>query len=126
MGGTETILVVEDEPSVRRLAKFVLGRQGYTVLEAANGEEALLMTQEYSDEIHLLLTDTVMPKMSGQALVEQFKVLRPNTKILLTSGYTGKTDGHNDESNTQVAFIPKPFSAVELAQTVRAILDGEK
>ena len=126
VGGTETILVVEDEPSVRRLAKFVLGRQGYTVLEAANGEEALRMTQEYSDEIHLLLTDTVMPKMSGQALVEQFKVLRPNTKILLTSGYTGKTDGHNDESNTQVAFIPKPFSAVELAQTVRAMLDGEK
>lgn len=127
VGGTETILVVEDEPSVRSLAKFILSRQGYTVLEAANGEEALRITQEYRGEIHLLLSDTVMPKMSGQALVDQFKVLRPDTKILLTSGYTGKTDNYSDEAiNTHIAFIPKPFSAVELAQTVRAMLDGEK
>ncbi|MCB0191849.1 MAG: GAF domain-containing protein [Anaerolineae bacterium] len=127
VGGTETILVVEDEPSVRNLAKFVLGKQGYKILEASDGVEALRITQEYSGKIHLLLTDTVMPKMGGQALVDQFRVVSPDTKILLTSGYTGKANSHNDNFvNINIAFIPKPFSAVELVQMIRAVLDDEK
>ncbi|MCB0210003.1 MAG: GAF domain-containing protein [Anaerolineae bacterium] len=127
VGGNETILIVEDEPSVRNLAKFVLKKQGYKILEASNGVEALRITREYNDEIHLLLTDTVMPKMSGQVLVEQFKIVRPDTKILLTSGYTGKRNNHSDKSvNSDIAFIQKPFSAVELVQMIRDVLDSEK
>lgn len=124
--GTETILLVEDESAVRDLALYVLRRQGYTVLEATNGEEALQLTKSHSDQIDLLLTDTVMPKMGGEALIEQFRELRPTTKILLTSGYTDKNFMRGGEAAANyIAFIPKPFSAVELTQKVRAVLDGE-
>jgi len=123
--GTETVLLVEDEEAVRDLASYVLRRQGYTVLEATNGEDALRLTKEHTGVIDLLFTDTVMPKMGGEVLIGHFKTIRPDTKILLTSGYTDKNflQDSNSAAN-QVAFIQKPFTAVELTQKVRAVLDN--
>jgi PAS domain S-box-containing protein len=122
-GGHETVLLVEDEPAVRALAIRILHRQGYKVLEATNGEEALQVVQQHAGVIDLLLTDTVMPRMGGEALVEQFKKIRPNTKILFTSGYSDRRS-RLQAPNAAYAFIQKPFSAVGLAQKVRAVLDG--
>lgn len=122
--GIETILLVEDEPAVRELTTYVLRRQGYTVLQATNGLEALRLTQEHKGEIHLLMTDSVMPKMSGQALIKKFKVQRPDTKILLTSGYTDKPVNNGGNDSGTIEFIQKPFSAVELTRKVRAMLDS--
>lgn len=122
--GTETILVVEDETIIRELAGYILRRQGYVVLEAANGKEALEMTQNHQGQIHLLLTDTIMPKMGGQALIDQFKLMYPTTKIIVTSGYEDKVLAKKNSSGSDVAFIPKPFSATELVQKVRDILDN--
>ena len=119
------VLLVEDEEAVRDLASYVLRRQGYTVLEATNGEDALRLTKEHTGMIDLLLTDTVMPKMGGEVLIGHFKSIRPETKIILTSGYTDKNfmQDSNSAAN-QVAFIQKPFTAVELTQKVRAVLDN--
>ncbi len=122
--GNERILVVEDEVAVRNLAAYMLRRQGYAVLEAANGEDALRLAKKQSEKIDLLLTDTVMPKMSGNVLADQFKKQYPNTKILFTSGYTDKQDVQNRIVKAGVDFIPKPFSAGELARKVRIVLDG--
>ncbi len=122
--GTETVLLVEDEIAVRSLALRILNRQGYTVLEAANGVEALELVSGHTGKIDLLLTDTVMPRMGGQALAEKFKQIHPDTKILFTSGYSDKTQEIDKLVQSGVGFIQKPFSAVGLAQRVRDILDG--
>jgi PAS domain S-box-containing protein len=122
--GTETVLVVEDEVTVRDLAAYMLRRQGYVVLEAANGEDALKVVQQQKAHIHLLLTDTVMPKMSGKALADEFRIQYPDTKILFTSGYTDKEIVRNSVLEPGIEFLPKPFSAAELARKVRLVLDS--
>lgn len=122
--GTETVLLVEDEPKVRDLAHRLLQRQGYTVLTAINGEEALQLCQTYTGELHLLLTDVVMPKMNGKALADQIKLIRPEIKILFVSGYTDKTLIPSEAQGVDMAFIQKPFSVMELSQKVRTVLDS--
>jgi PAS domain S-box-containing protein len=125
--GNETILLVEDEPSVRGLAVRVLREQGYTLLEAANGEEALHIVQEQDDKkINLLLTDVVMPQMGGKELAEKLKTLRPDIKVLFTSGYTDNAIVHHGVLEEGVNFIQKPFTPDALACKVRDVLDAPR
>lgn len=122
--GNETVLLVEDEPLVRRFAYRVLREQGYTVLEAANGDDALRVVQEFTgEEIHLLFTDVVMPQMGGKELADQLKLLRPNIKVLFTSGYTDNAIVHHGVLNPGFSFLEKPFSPTDLAYKVREVLD---
>src|SRR5262249_8590467 len=121
--GSETVLLVEDEMAVRALAARVLRGQGYTIIEAANGEEGLRLALESGGAvIHLLLTDIVMPRMSGIALAEQIKVLRPGIKVLFASGYTDSAISHHGQLDAGVAFLNKPFSPAVLAHKVRDLL----
>jgi PAS domain S-box-containing protein len=123
--GNETILLVEDEPSLRNLAAQILREQGYHVLEASDGEEALRLTEDLPEnKIHLVLTDVVMPQMGGKELAERIKALRPEVKVLFTSGYTGDTIAHHGILEPDIAFLQKPFSPVTLARKVREALDG--
>jgi PAS domain S-box-containing protein len=122
--GSETVLLVEDEAAVRTLAARILRDQGYVVLEAANGEEGLRLAQERGGEIiDLLLTDVVMPRMSGVALAEQLQALRPAIKVLFTSGYTDNAIIHHSQVDPGIAFLHKPFSPAALARKVRDVLD---
>jgi two-component system cell cycle sensor histidine kinase/response regulator CckA len=122
--GSETVLLVEDEPSVRDLAKRLLKQQGYRVLEAANGEEALRLVQEKTGEkIHLLLTDVVLPQMGGKELADQLRILRPGIKVLYTSGYTDYAIVHHGVLDSGTDFLQKPFSLKTLSQKVREVLD---
>ena len=121
--GTETVLIVEDEPLVRNMVVRILFEQGYRVLEASNGEEALRVVKSHVGEnIHLLLTDLVMPQMGGKDLAEQLKTLRPNTKVLLTSGYSNNLVFQNGELGGNVSFIQKPFMPADLVAKVQEVL----
>jgi len=124
-GGSETVLLAEDEQEVRSLAHRLLSQQGYKVLEAANGVEALHIAQAHAGEkIHLLLTDVVMPQMGGIELADQLKTCQPNVKILYTSGYTDDAIVHHGVLVPGTHFLQKPFSHKDLAQKVREVLDG--
>ncbi len=119
--GAETILLVEDSDAVRRVARDVLQRHGYTVLLADGPADAMLRCQEHPDEINLLLTDVVMPQMSGPELARRLTILRPAMRVLCMSGYT---DERIDASaGAGIAFIEKPFSPQTLTQKVRELLD---
>ncbi len=120
--GGETILVVEDQEAVRRLTKAMLKVYGYRILEAANATEALDVAQEYSGEIHLLLTDVVLPGLNGKELSERLRTLRPKLKVLFTSGYTADIIAHRGVLGYGLAYIPKPFSPETLAAKVRKLL----
>jgi len=123
--GKETVLLVEDETTVRDLVSRFLYQQGYTVLEAANGDEALHMAGKQSGKkIHLLLTDMVMPQMSGRALAQELKCLRPDIKVLYTSGYTDDTIVRHGILEHGTHFLQKPFSLKTLSHKVREALDG--
>ena len=123
--GSETILLVEDEPSVRDLASRILRGQGYTVMEAANGHEAMQLLQDQTKKtIHLLLTDMVMPRMGGKELAERLKNLLPGIKILFTSGYTDGAIVHRGVLHPGTHFLQKPFTPVVLARKVREVLDS--
>ncbi|MFQ5613333.1 MAG: PAS domain S-box protein, partial [Anaerolineae bacterium] len=122
-GGAETVLLVEDDSSVRELASRVLAGQGYTVLEAANGEEALRLAREHNGQIHLLLTDVVMPHMGGKELADRFRVARPQTRVLYASGHTDEAIARRGVLEPEMAFIQKPFSPTALARKVREVLD---
>ncbi|MBW2123743.1 MAG: response regulator [Deltaproteobacteria bacterium] len=123
--GTETVLLVEDEPLVRDMAARMLRTWGYTVLECATGEEALQVAQEKGVEgIDLLLTDIVMPRMSGKELEERLKAENPQVRVLFFSGYTDNVVFHRGVLEPDAAFIQKPFSPTVLAQKVREVLDG--
>ena len=122
--GMETVLLVEDEPAVRSLASLALRRQGYTVLEAADGQEALLVAQERGgNAIDLLLTDVVMPRMGGREVADRLHPLMPQMKVLLTSGFPDQTPAPDEEWDPGTAFMPKPFTPMVLAQKVREVLD---
>ena len=122
--GTETVLLVEDEPLVRQLAVRVLQERGYTVLQAVNGEESLRLAEAYDDQIHLLLTDVVMPGISGSALAARIKEQRSITKVLFASGYTDDAIVHHGMLDPGVAFLQKPFTPDSLARKVREVLDA--
>jgi signal transduction histidine kinase len=124
--GRETILLVEDEPSVRGLVHETLRLHGYTVLEARHGIEALLTSARYVGPIHLLLTDVVMPQMSGPEVAEKLLIVRPGTKVLYMSGYPDHPVFDQGGVSRETGFLPKPFSPHVLAQKVREVLDGVK
>jgi CheY-like chemotaxis protein len=123
--GMETVLLVEDEPAVRSLASLALRRQGYTVLDAANGEEALRVARDHrADEIDLLLTDMVMPHMGGRELAELLQPLMPQLKVLFTSGFPDDTVIPNRDRSPGISFISKPFTPAQLTRRVREVLDA--
>lgn len=121
--GNETILLVEDENSVRELTSKILRQQGYNVLEAANGEEALRKAKKHDQKIHLLLADVIMPQMGGKELADQIESFLPKTKVLFMSGYTDNAIGQHGVLKPNIAFIQKPFSAAALAFKIRELLD---
>jgi signal transduction histidine kinase len=125
MTGDETILIVEDEPAVRDLAKQVLVKVGYTVLTAANGDEALLLCEQHAGKIHLALTDVVMPGMGGRGFAEQLSKARPETKILYMSGYTDDAIDNHGTLDAGTHLLTKPFSLSDLRRKVRELLDGD-
>lgn len=124
VGGSETILVVEDEEVLRRLVCRILRLAGYTVLEAANGGEALMLCEQHDGAIHLLVTDVVMPKIGGRKLAERVAPLRPKMKLAYMSGYTDDAVVRNGQLPPGVPFIQKPFTASNLTRTVREVLDS--
>jgi two-component system, cell cycle sensor histidine kinase and response regulator CckA len=122
--GTETVLLVEDEEVVRLLAREILRMNGYTVLEARDGREALLLSEAHPGPIHLMLTDVVMPKMSGRELAERLVPKRPGTRVLYMSGYTDDAIVRHGVLEDGIAFLQKPFTARTLALKVRDVLDS--
>jgi PAS domain S-box-containing protein len=120
--GTETVLLVEDEKSLLKFAKMLLEELGYTVLAAGSPREAIQLAKEYSNEIHLLMTDVVMPGMSGHDLCEQLEAPRPDLKCLFMSGYTANVIAHQGVLDEGVHFLQKPFSREALAAKIREAL----
>jgi two-component system, cell cycle sensor histidine kinase and response regulator CckA len=124
--GTETLLVVEDEPSVRHLARGVLVAQGYEVLSASNGQDALHVAREHKGSlIRLVVTDMVMPRMGGKVMAEWLRTTHPELKILFTSGYTDDAIAQHGVLEPGIAFLPKPYTPGILARKVRAMLDDQ-
>ncbi len=123
--GTETILVVEDEARVRKLICEVLTARGYHVLEAVRGEEAIRIASSHMGRIHLLLTDVIMPEMSGPRAVEQIRALQPGIKVLYMSGYTDEAILHHRIMESGQAFLQKPFLPDTLARKVREVLNSQ-
>ena len=122
--GVETVLLVEDEEVVREMAMEILRECGYHVLQAEDGPDALHLARQHPGEIHLMLTDVVMPRMSGRELAEQLTPLRPDMRVLYMSGYTDDAIVHHGVLDEGTAFIGKPFSMQALARKVRETLDA--
>jgi two-component system cell cycle sensor histidine kinase/response regulator CckA len=122
--GDETILLTEDDDQLRRLARVALQQHGYQVLEAANGGEALLLCEQHDGAIALLLTDVVLPRMSGRHLAERLQPLRPAMKVLYMTGYTDDAIVRHGVDRGDVPLLQKPFTADELLGRVRRVLDG--
>jgi PAS domain S-box-containing protein len=122
--GSETILLVEDEEMVRKLAVQILKRQGYTVLEGSHGNEAFNICNKHDGPIHLLVTDVVMPKMSGLELAERIASIQPEIKVLYMSGYTDNAITHHGVLEKGMNYIQKPFTVDGLARKVREVLDN--
>ena len=122
--GSETILLVEDEPQVRAIAKGILTRAGYTVLEAEHGAAALELCERVKQPIQLVVTDIVMPVMSGRELVEKLVKVRPEAKVLFMSGYTDDTVVHHGVLDQGIAYLQKPIMPDTLTKKVREVLDA--
>jgi two-component system cell cycle sensor histidine kinase/response regulator CckA len=122
--GTETVLLVEDNPSVRQLTTKLLKAKGYRVLEANNGNEALHLAEQHSGMVDLLLTDLVMPHLNGRELAKQLTSRHPEIRVLFMSGYSGAPPGDATSLDPYTAFIQKPFNADQLARRVREVLDN--
>ena len=126
MGGSETILVVEDDEMFLELTTEVLESQGYSVLPAGTPVDALEICRQHPDPIHLVVTDMVMPEMTGKALAERLAADRPQIAVLLMSGYSDEILEERGATDSEHAFIQKPFSTKDLARTVRRLLDSER
>ncbi len=122
-GGTETVLVVEDEDEIREIVSDYLQSQGYTVLHASDGKQALAIAQHYKGVIHLLVTDVVMPHLGGQELAREIKQVRPRTRVLFTSGYPEHI-GLSDSPGNQEVILQKPYPLSVLARRIRQVLDS--
>jgi two-component system, cell cycle sensor histidine kinase and response regulator CckA len=122
--GSETILLAEDSESLREMAREYLESVGYTVLDAVSGKAALQRANDFAGTIHLLLTDIVMPEMSGPELAVQLKALRPEIKVIFTSGYSDTSIVQKDVLDSAAAFIQKPYRPKALAQRIREVLEG--
>ncbi|MCK6440896.1 MAG: response regulator, partial [Planctomycetes bacterium] len=120
--GTETILLVEDEEGVRKLVSRTLRKKGYTVLEATNGEDALVVAGKHDSTIQLVLSDVVMPKMSGPDLAQKFHETRPATKFVFMSGYTEHAIIRHGMIDGGIAFLNKPCPPDELLKKIREVL----
>jgi PAS domain S-box-containing protein len=121
--GNETVLIAEDEDGVRRAAERILERAGYRVLSAADGDAAVRLCEQHQDEIHLLITDVVMPRMSGRDLELRVRALNPRVKVLFMSGYADNAIVHHGVLDPGTRFIGKPFSVAEMRRKVREVLD---
>jgi len=126
MRGNETILLVEDDQQVRELARTILVECGYSVLTAEKPVEASSLCRNFSGQIHLMLTDVVMPGLSGRDLAVQVSALRPQIKVLYMSGYTTNAIVHHGELDADTAFLPKPFTPMSLSVKVREVLDQDR
>jgi two-component system, cell cycle sensor histidine kinase and response regulator CckA len=117
-----TILVVEDEAGIRALVRKILRRQGYDVLEAANGEDALALCREHGQRIELLITDVLMPQMGGRELVERLQTQGHDMKVLYVSGYTDDATVYSGDLPPGTAFLQKPFTLGSLLDKVKEVL----
>jgi len=124
-GGSETILVVEDEETVRLLARRILEGCGYRVLDAQSAGDALLLCEKHAGTIDVLLTDVVMPRMSGRELAERLRPLRPDMKVLYMSGYTDDAVTRHGIRNSDVAFLQKPITPHTLTRKLREVIDSK-
>jgi CheY-like chemotaxis protein len=122
--GDETILIVEDEEDVRALIHETLRLYGYDVLDAPHGDSALILIDKFSDKITLIITDVVMPKMSGRELVDKVISKHPGMKVLYMSGYTDNAIVHKGLLEAGTQFIQKPFTPLALLRKVREVLEG--
>jgi two-component system cell cycle sensor histidine kinase/response regulator CckA len=120
--GRKIILVVDDTPAIRKMICQILARHGYTVLEAADGREALEVSEAHNHGIHLLLTDIIMPRMNGGELAEHLRRINPRLPMIFMSGYT--SDGFGPRPARATSFLAKPFTPHELTRTVREVLDS--
>ncbi|MBI4715745.1 MAG: PAS domain-containing protein [Nitrospirae bacterium] len=123
--GRETVLVVEDDGGVREFLAEVLRMRGFAVLQAENGREALRISVRHTGTIHLVVTDVVMPQMSGPELIQQLSAWRPGIRVLYISGYTGDAFTHRKIMESGTPFLQKPFSPATLARKVREVLDAK-
>ena len=123
LSGTETILLVEDEEAVRRLVRRTLEKQGYQLLVAASGKDALEIVQGHTGRIHMVISDVVMPQMGGRQLAERLQALRPEIRVLFVSGYTENSILRSGNLVEGEAFLQKPFTPLALARRVRELLD---
>jgi two-component system, cell cycle sensor histidine kinase and response regulator CckA len=123
--GYETVLVVEDDAFVRKFVCRILHLRGYTVLDAANGEAALAIVRGYAGNIHMVITDVVMPGMSGKELIAQLEQMRPGIKTLYVSGYTDKAIVHHGILDSNIAFLQKPFTTEHLMQKIHEVIQSK-
>ncbi|MBU3952258.1 MAG: response regulator, partial [Proteobacteria bacterium] len=126
LGRGETILLVEDDRSILKLGKRILGELGYSVMSITCPNEAIKLAEKHGSSINLLITDVVMPEMNGRELSEHLKILYPDLKVLFMSGYTANVIAHRGVLDDGVNFISKPFSKKDMAVKVREILDEAK
>jgi len=123
-GGNETVLIIEDEEAVRKVASRILKKRGYRVLEASRGDEAIRLYEESKEKIHLVLTDVVLPGMSGPQLIGKLRGIKDDFKVLYMSGYTDDMVVLNGALGKGANFIQKPFTFNLLSRKVREVLDG--
>jgi CheY-like chemotaxis protein len=121
--GWGTVLVVEDQAEVRRLAVFILTNLGYQVLEAPDGNEAIVVAQSFNGPIRLMLTDVIMPGMNGRELADRMVVIRPDTKVVFMSGYTDRIMSPDGVLDSSVAYLQKPFTSEQLERKIREVLE---
>ena len=122
---TEPVLLVEDEPAVRAVATRVLREAGYTVFEAASGPAAVAVAERETRRIDVLVTDVIMPRMSGRELADRLLARRPELKVLYVSGYTDDSILHHGVLEPGMFFLEKPFAAEALLRKVRQVLDSQ-
>ena len=122
-GGSETILIAEDNNDVRRLAQAILAAKGYTVIETVDGDDAVRQFMDHKKEIALVLLDVVMPGKNGKEAYKEIRRERPDVKVLFTSGYTGDVVLNKGVSGEAINYIPKPLTPNELLKKVREVLD---
>jgi CheY-like chemotaxis protein len=124
--GGETILVVEDEDAMREVTRRILGRNGYQVITAAGGSEAIQLAAANSDDIHLLITDVIMPRMLGKEVAERLDAMCPHLAVLFMSGYAHPVLASQGTLNPGVTLIEKPFTEASLLAKVREVLDANR